>query len=162
MRSGGGKQKGSVMERVICKQLSLWVSKGENVDLFWRSAMSGGRATVAKGTVRQSGDISAVAPEGHVLADKFYIECKHLKDISLDGLIKGNGPLLKIWQTTQDEAAKYNKIPSLIFRQNHWPVVFCTSDTGARLLHLDQIDVIWAYGLNMVRFDDLMQVPFPL
>ena len=46
MRKGGGKEKGSSFERLVCKRMSMWLSKGERDDLFWRSAMSGGRATV--------------------------------------------------------------------------------------------------------------------
>ena len=47
MRKGGGKAKGSSFERLICKELSLWITGGEHQDVFWRSAMSGGRSTVA-------------------------------------------------------------------------------------------------------------------
>ena len=131
MRTGGGKAKGSAFERSVCIDLSKWVSGGNaRIDLFWRSALSGGRATVKRGTVRQAGDITAVAPEGHVLTDNFYLECKHLKNISLDGLIKGKGALINIWATTVMEALKYNRVPILIFRQNHWPTIFCTNDSG--------------------------------
>src|SRR5215216_6431446 len=38
--------KGPQWEREVCRALSLWVTNGERVDVFWRSAMSGGRATV--------------------------------------------------------------------------------------------------------------------
>jgi hypothetical protein len=47
MRKGGGKQKGSQFERDVCRELSLWVSHGKQEDVYWRSAMSGGRSTVA-------------------------------------------------------------------------------------------------------------------
>jgi len=47
MRKGGGKAKGASFERDICRRLSLWVSAGKQEDVFWRSAMSGGRSTVA-------------------------------------------------------------------------------------------------------------------
>ena len=60
--------------------------------------MSGGRATVAKGKVRQAGDITAVAPEGHAFVDTFFIECKSYKNLSLDCLIKGKGDLIDFWQ----------------------------------------------------------------
>src|ERR1700686_1673675 len=118
MRSGGGKGKGSSFERKVCKALSLWVSAGKHVDLFWRSAMSGGRATVAHrrqivqseaaGTtwpsappVRQAGDITAVAPEGHKLTDLFLVECKHYRDLDFDLFIFKKGRLYQFWKTAQ-------------------------------------------------------------
>src|SRR4051794_4734956 len=108
MKKGGGKGKGSSYERYVCKVLSLWITNGEREDVFWRSAMSGGRATVQhrRGvSVRQSGDICAVAPEGHVLTDTLYIECKHVKKLGLDSfLIKGTGPLANFWDKAQKEA----------------------------------------------------------
>jgi hypothetical protein len=156
-----GKQKGSGFERDICKALSLWVSKGEKVDLYWRSAMSGGRATIAKGAVRQAGDITAVAPEGHILTDVLYMELKFLKDISLDGLLKGNGNLLAIWLKTCVEATKYQKTPVLIFKQNHYPVIFTTTDLGISYLKVPRKMVrIKSYTMNMVRFDELIKIPF--
>lgn len=158
-----GKQKGSEFERKVCKQLSLWVSKGKSVDLFWRSAMSGGRATVAKGKVRQGGDITAVAPEGHVLTDYLYIECKHLKNISFDSLIKGSGPLLTIWQKTIEEAEKYRKHPVLIFRQNHWPIVFCAGISALEYLKFPRgLILLRSGGMCAIRFDDLLQTEFRL
>jgi hypothetical protein len=55
--------KGSSFEREVAKQLSLWWSGGERDDLIWRTAMSGGRATVrhrqGKRTAGQAGDLTA-------------------------------------------------------------------------------------------------------
>ena len=47
-KPGYGKQKGGEYERTVCKKLSLWVSNGTRDDIFWRSAMSGGRATLQR------------------------------------------------------------------------------------------------------------------
>jgi hypothetical protein len=162
MRSGGGKNKGSSFEREICVALSLWLTAGKREDCFWRSAMSGGRATVRKGAVRQAGDICAVAPEGHVLTDKLYMECKHLKNITLDSLIKGKGDLINIWKTTEIEAAKYGKIPTLVFRQNRWPTVMCTTDEGINFLQLNDIVLIQSRMLSFVKFDDFLKLPCTL
>ena len=162
MKPGKGKAKGSSFERDICKRLSLWLTAGKSEDVFWRSAMSGGRATVAKGKVRQAGDITSVSPEGHILTDRLYLECKHLKDISLDCLIKGKGNLLTIWHKTVEEAAKYDKIPCLIFRQNHYPVVFCTNYDGIKILDAIDLVCVESGDLNLIRFDDLMKSDFPL
>lgn len=162
MRKGGSKGKGSSFEREVCVALSKWLTNGKSIDVFWRSAMSGGRATVAKGKVRQSGDITAVAPEGHILTDHLYIECKHLKDISLDALIKSKGTFINIWQKTIEEAEKYNKHPVLIFRQNHWPTMLCTSLGGYDYLVLQPEHIlIKSGGLHMLRFDSFLKIPCP-
>ncbi len=128
MNSGYGKQKGSQFERKICNQLSLWVSGGKRRDLYWRSAMSGGRATVAykKGETltRQAGDITATSPEGHALTDLFYFELKHYKDLQIDSfLIKGVGNLAKFWRDTVNHAQKYKRNPVLIAKQNNMPTL---------------------------------------
>jgi hypothetical protein len=124
MRPGGGKQKGADFEREVCKKLSLWVSRGEKEDLFWRSAMSGGRATVyrkqGKGQLaRQAGDITATAPEGHVLTDQWYIECKFVADLRLDSwLLKDEGDLARYWTTAKEEAKAHGRDPMMIVKQN--------------------------------------------
>lgn len=122
MRAGGSKAKGSAYERQICKALSLWVSSGKAVDIFWRSAMSGGRATVSnrKGvSVRQAGDITAVAPEGHALTDRFYIECKHVQSLDLEAFcLTGKGALAKFWRVACREAQQHRREPIIIARQN--------------------------------------------
>lgn len=125
MRSGGGKGKGSSYERLICKRLSLWITAGKKEDCFWRSAMSGGRATVAqrKGKeVRQAGDITAVSPEGHALTDVFYIELKHYKKLDIESFfLKGQGTLANFWRTAVKEARKHDRQPLMIVRQNRTP-----------------------------------------
>lgn len=130
MTSSGArsKQKGSSFERKICKTLSLWVTNFKNEDVFWRSAMSGGRATMGmrRGTAlrRQSGDISSVAPEGHIITDKFFIELKHYKNLSVDSFfLTGKGALAGFWAEAVREAKKYGKHPLLIARQNNKPLL---------------------------------------
>lgn len=123
MRAGGGKQKGSAYEREICVALSLWVSAGEREDLFWRSAMSGGRATVAKrkGTdlAAHAGDISATHEDGHALTNTWYIECKRYADLNYAAfMLKGEGPLAKFWKETCDQAEAHDKLPMLIARED--------------------------------------------
>jgi len=127
MRVGGGKQKGAEFEREICKLLSLWLTQGKSEDTLWRSAMSGGRATIAhrKGkNVRVCGDICAVAHEAHYFCNKFFVEIKHVKKLALDQfLIKGTGPLANFWQVAKREALKHKRLPMIIARQNGWPTI---------------------------------------
>ena len=131
MKKGGGKAKGSAFERQVCKALSLWVSHGKNEDLFWRSAMSGGRATVSKkkGKLlnRQAGDISAVAPEGHALTDLFYVECKFVKKLGVSTfLFKRTGLLNQFWNVAHREARQHGRAAMLIAKENKGGVlVFC-------------------------------------
>lgn len=74
------KQKGSDFERKICKDLSLWWTHGERDDIFWRTSLSGGRATVRRKTGRstdfQCGDISATDPIGVLLIQHVTFELK--------------------------------------------------------------------------------------
>jgi hypothetical protein len=126
------KAKGSAFEREIAKQLSLWLTQGRREDVLWRSAMSGGRATVAhrKGKdVRQCGDLCAVGPEGHKFCAKWFIEIKHIKKLALDQfLIKGTGPLANFWKIVLREAKKHVRYPMLIARQNGWPIIVLTEN----------------------------------
>lgn len=140
MRAGGGKQKGAQFEREICKRLSLWVSNGKDEDLFWRSAMSGGRASVAmkvnKKLRRQAGDITATSIEGCTLTDRFYIECKHVKSLGLEAfLFNQNGPLQGYWDEASEQAEKHDKDPMIIAKQNRMdPLVIISKDSLRRLI----------------------------
>lgn len=140
MKGGGAsKRKGSAFEREVCAKLSLWLTNGKRTDCLWRSAMSGGRSTVARAggkSVRQCGDITAVSEEGNSFSNNFYIECKHLKNIGFDGLIKGGGALLHIWKDTVEQAKHYRRIPLLIVKQNRWPIIACTDSEGVFALQM--------------------------
>lgn len=128
MLPGKGKAKGSAFEREVCKRLSLWVTNGKSEDVFWRSAMSGGRATVGarkgKDLRRQAGDITAVAPEGHSLTERYYIECKHVKQLRIDRfIVTETGPLADFWKVAKREAERHGRIPMIIARQNQMPTL---------------------------------------
>lgn len=159
MKPGRGKAKGSLFEREVCKRLSLWITHGEKEDCLWRSAMSGGRATVAhrKGKiVRQAGDICAVSPEGHAFTDKWYLECKHVKNLGLDQfLVKGTGPLAKFWAKCKDEAEIHNREPVIIAKQNGWPILWISEIKPGRagLMFSHRECVVFL-------FDELLEEPW--
>jgi hypothetical protein len=141
MRDGGSKSKGSSFERDCCVQLSLWISKGERQDLLWRSAMSGGRATVqhAKGkdNTTQCGDISAVDPLGHHLTRTYVVECKHYRNLNItSGLLQGRGNLSKFWRETVGLSKRHKKHPMLVAKQNHFPVFVVLDYYGLQALGL--------------------------
>lgn len=135
MISGRGKQKGSRFERDTCKLLSLWVSNNERQDVFWRSAMSGGRATIAltrnMKLTAAAGDISSIAAIGERLLNHIYIECKSYQDLQFfPSVTKYTGRLLKFWQETQLQAATYSKHPMLIAHQNAMPTLCLIADAA--------------------------------
>lgn len=166
------KAKGSSFEREICKRLSLWISNGTAEDCLWRSAMSGGRSTVAgkrgANLSRQAGDISAISPEGHALTDKFFVECKHVKNLNVRGLVTGKGLLWSFWIEACSQAATYSKSPLLIAKQNNWATIVCTSHTGLALLNAGGIRRLQVspeketIKMHVVLLEDLLAQNFAL
>ncbi len=132
---GYGKSKGSGFERVVCHELSLWISNGKHDDLFWRSSNSGGRSTVIfkKGGENrtQQGDITAIHSDGNPLTDKCLISCKFYKNLQIEGAVIGNkGGLTAFWAECVEEAARYGKLPVLISKQNRTNPFICLNDAG--------------------------------
>jgi len=160
MRRGGGKVKGGQFEREVANKLSLWVTHGKKKDCFWRSAMSGGRATVRGTDIRQAGDICAVAPEGHVLTDRWYIETKHVKDFGLWGLFdnrEGRDSLFAYWSKASSNAHRWGKMPMLIAKQNGRPTLVCMP-TGYLLMD-NRIEVP-RWNMTILPFETLLQQSF--
>ena len=166
MKKGRGKQKGSAFEREVCEHLSLWVSRGSREDLYWRSAMSGGRATLGakkgKDLRYQSGDITAVHPDGHVLTDKWFIECKFVKQLNVDGfLLTAEGPLVRFWRRAVRDALRYERDPMLIAKENRGEIIVITRQN--HLAHyLPPIVQCHAHRrtCDITLFHDLMQTEF--
>lgn len=91
-----GKSKGSGFERLIAKQLSLYLTNGKEEMACWRSSSSGATSTIgyknnkksSLGLQTQSGDIIQTIPQGHyMLLDAFFktymVEVKFLKSLDL-------------------------------------------------------------------------------
>lgn len=163
MRRGGGKQKGSQFEREVCKKLSLWVSYNLQEDVFWRSALSGGRSTVAhakgKNLGTQAGDISSVSPYGNAFISKFVVECKFYRDLQFVGLLSNKGNLTKFWVEITRQALRYNKLPLMIAKQNQQKPVVCLNREGLKVLTMQLKCVLNAprQNLYMVPFDDFLR-----
>ena len=84
--------KGGQFERSVCKELSLWYSRGKDDNVFYRSQASGARATVRRKVGKEakghSGDIACTAEEGHNLIKSVFFELKRgYSDLSLQDLI---------------------------------------------------------------------------
>lgn len=156
-----GKQKGASFERTVCKQLSLWISNGLHEDLLWRSAMSGGRSTVAfakgKRLAAQAGDISCIHPMGAVFASQFYCECKAYRDLNFAGLLTANGKLVEFWLETCTQAKHYNKMALMIAKQNQRPVITCLPKVGLRRLRLSPYWSVPSIDLHIVLFDHFLE-----
>jgi hypothetical protein len=173
VKAGGGKAKGAAFERHICQALSKWLSRGKRQDLFWRSAMSGGRATVAhkKGVklTTQGGDISAIDPLGAALTDYFCIEVKFYRKLDFQAFLLGRGKLATFWAQVARDAKRYGKKPMLIARQNMYPTLVLVSSTSSLAWHREGNVITRAkfvrwiiVGQNIVvgLFDDMLKVPY--
>lgn len=164
MRKGGGKQKGASFEREVCKALSLWVSADTQEDVYWRSAMSGGRSTVAfkkgKRLAAQSGDISCIHSIGQTFANKFYVECKAYRDLQFQGLVTGKGHLIKFWDETKKQCKQYDKLPMMVVRQNMIKPMVCLSHEGLWALNLQKHSIVWSkrHNLHIVPFSIFLAV----
>jgi hypothetical protein len=165
-----GKQKGSAYEREICKKLSLWISHGERDDLLWRSAMSGGRATIqakkGKENKSQTGDISPIDKLGQSLTDRFIIECKFYNNLDIvSGIIKGKGVLWAFWRKLVKDSVAAGKKPMLIVKQNRLPTLMLTDQNGEIALsvqgywfpHKAKVADISQWQCGMFLFDELIK-----
>lgn len=140
MKPGGSNQKGAAFEREVCKKLSKWITDGNRDDIFWRSAMSGGRATISlkqgRQAIAQSGDICAIDSLGEKFLKSFYVECKHRKDLNLPHLFtKKQGQITQAIFKAQDEAFEYNKHLFLVARQNFQSDLLFISEDGIPLIN---------------------------
>jgi hypothetical protein len=135
MRTGGSSAKGAEFERLVCKTFSRWMTEGKRDDLFWRTSLSGGRATIAKKGGRmnksQMGDICSVDPEGDWLIKKFVLECKYYKSLDIQGgLLKGSGVLIEFWRKLCHDCKDSGREPLLIAKQNNYPIILITTEQG--------------------------------
>jgi hypothetical protein len=159
------KKKGASFEREVCRRLSLWLSGGESDSLIWRSAMSGGRATIqansGKINLTQSGDVSAVGRGAYEFCERTFVEVKHYRDLSIArGFVCATGTLAKFWEVAQREAFRHGKAPLLVARQNLYPTLAITR-ANARIFNGDPIIELRLWSANVYLFDDVTKVVAP-
>lgn len=162
MRSGGGKAKGAGFERMVCKRLSLWLSQGRRDDLFWRSAMSGGRATLKSGRKAQAGDISAIHSEGDTFLQDVFIECKNYANLDLVAFLLGKdkGKLSKFWETALMQAAETNKRYTLLIgKEDYRPIFVLTSPNWLLDSENELYPILSGDSFQLYWFDDLFPKP---
>lgn len=135
------KQKGAAFERKVCVRLSLWASDMTREDLYWRSAMSGGRATLVsrkgrgQAVTAQAGDLSCIHPMGNFLLELYTVECKFYKELNWHSLVYGHPGLLdQIYHPTRAAAAKHGRQPLIIAKQNLRDELVVTTQAGFEIM----------------------------
>jgi hypothetical protein len=168
VKPGKGKQKGAQFEREVCVMLSRWLTDDKQEDVFWRSAMSGGRATVAykkgKKLATQVGDISCIHHIGNNFIDNFAPECKYYAKIDFDGLVTGKGKLIQFWREINEQSHRYNKHPFLVCRQNRVQPYVCLDKSGMHKLGLrdENMSLIsFIYDLCLIGATEFVSVCKP-
>ena len=151
-------QKGANFERFVCRRLSLWISHGARDDLFWRSAMSGGRATLGlkqgRTRVAQTGDVTAIDPLGARFTNLFIVECKHIRDLRFDLLVsRRGGPVVPIWNKLINDCRAFKRSPFLVLQQNRTPILIATDRRGRSILGVHAENATIALPWNMVILD---------
>lgn len=135
--------KGAAWEREVGRLLSLWLTRGEQPDIFARNVLSGGAFTLAtergKRSARMPGDLMASHPSAFRFLEQFSIECKHLKDIGLIQYLldpRGMTPLGKIIALAKRQARHINVEYMVIAKQNRMAaLVFVSGAIGERMLN---------------------------
>lgn len=162
-----GSQKGAAFERLIAKQLSLWVSKGASTDLFWRTAGSGARSTgrVKKGGAGieyQAADISLAHPDGRPFADRFVVECKSYKNLELHRLCYDPKAMLVgvWWAKVRREAEQVGREPLLIVKANGYAPLMVMLTERAQLAAPGEGVVVYALGACVVALERVLQTPW--
>ena len=112
-RKGAGK--GSAFERTMSKMLSLWWTADERDDIYWRTASSGGRATMrrqrGKSTFGGAGDVQAVDPIGQPLMDLCTIEikCGYSTTSILDIVDRSDRMAKQVWDVWLRQVVKESR-----------------------------------------------------
>lgn len=160
--------KGSAFERKTCKLLSQWLSGNGDDMLFWRSALSGGRATnlarFGKRAANQEGDLSPIHSKGEALTNLFWVECKHYRDLGFESsLMNGHGKLLKFWHELVKHSGLVGKMPMLICKQNRSKTWVVLDSKGLLLLFARTPKwVVTNRGMNILQFRRLLRLPNPI
>jgi hypothetical protein len=146
----GKSKKGGAFERETCGLLSLWWSHGKHDDLFWRTAGSGGRATVrmkrGKRTLGHAGDICATSKSGKRLLRVVTLELKRgynkstLHDV-LDAPMTAAEQVYVEWIKQARDSARMAKTPFwwlIARRDRRKPMLFFPESMLSKLSQMPQ------------------------
>lgn len=170
--------KGGQFERETCVTLSLWWSRGEHDDVFWRAQTSGARATTrakkGKRTRGQVGDIAATHPSGKPLLDLFCIELKrgYPRSSCVDALdrlprekprhweawvLKAAGSVESAGSRTWMLIAKRDRRRTLVFMPLRW---WATIECCIPLQRLQRHDFAGSVTLDLPDAETIVGMPF--
>ncbi len=133
------KAKGGAFERTIARELSEWLTGGQDSTQLIRSVSSGGwtrgrKQAQKKEVFRHIGDLAPNGPKGEEFRRQFAVECKHHKRIDLYQLWTlphGDATLTGWWEKIGKEALEGGVRPMLIFRSNGQPILVAISGNVA-------------------------------
>ena len=167
MKRGAGKAKGSAFERAVAKDLSLWLTGGNDGKQLIRSVLSGGWRAGQAGSGegwRQVGDLAPNGPVGEQFRQRFAVECKHRRDIDLYGLWTRQDAILEWWAKLKEEiatvAAQTNTtpvIPMLVFRANGRPIMCGVPSKTAEWLRMNHTATFKWVDLTIFPFEQLLK-----
>lgn len=158
--------KGADYERFVCKTLSKWFSKGADDGWYWRTSMSGGRATIrsrkGQSTHGNASDITATCPQAKPLTDLISFECKvgyksgetatvlHC----FDKLSNAKEQVFESWIRQARASAKVGKSPywAIIQRRNQKRDVIWIPSKLAQLLDKQGAKLGLVFPMMMLRF----------
>lgn len=132
-------QKGAQFEIWLCRRLTQWVTGQPKPEVFWRSAVSGAKATIDAAAGREAvmgGDIIAIAPAARFFCDRYSVEAKK-RAVYGDflGVMSGSlkTGLWAWWLQCCRDAARDGKQPFLVFKENRSPVYLMTACARQRV-----------------------------
>ncbi len=180
---GYGGKKGAAYERTIAVMFSLWISEGTREDLLWRTAMSGGRATVkrsrGKKAEAQAGDLGSIDPMADWFTSTFLMELKRYHSFEWHRDVaeptsatsqKATKRPLEIFLHTMEEAKLAGRYaPMVILRGDRCPDLVMTTGKGYKKLcpkgvnlpkcaifpHHDCIVFRLDHMLSMVKYSEI-------
>ena len=126
-----GSMKGADFERLIARELSLWLSEGDDPYVFSRRPLSGGSVRDKTGKSLSSGDIFADKPLGRCLTDKISFELKTVRDLYLPLWRHLDGSSHKVIRDfiaqSEEAAAPYDRYWAVIMKTLRCKPLFLTN-----------------------------------
>ncbi len=93
-----GKKKGNSFERVVAKDLSIWLSQGKEDFCVQRDSSSGGAFKKRDTRIKRSGDLYAADHYAKFFFDAFSVELKAYKDVKPD-----------LWNFVTEKPSKFDE-----------------------------------------------------
>jgi hypothetical protein len=170
------KAKGSGFERKVAKQISEWITGGQDRTQLIRSVSSGGWGTRRESkdeAWRQVGDLAPNGPAGERFRQFFAVECKHYREIDWWAGFAGKEPIPYLWWrklvTEAREASaslpagldflrplliiKQNNRPQLVGFNDRLPLSPLTERPARRSILVPE------EGVRFITFDEFISVP---